>query len=108
MRRDLDLVRSILIYVENADSEVDAGNMAAKRWSIESVAYHVGLVSCSPACAGMTPISGYAKIKCQPSAEKISSRLRHAKAQFEAMPSGKNNLSRIIENRQNRPCPRNR
>lgn len=43
MRRDLDLVRSILIYVENADSEVDAGNMAAKRWSIESVAYHVGL-----------------------------------------------------------------
>ncbi len=52
MRRDLDLVRSILIYVENADSEVDAGNTAAKRWSIESVAYHVGLVSCSPHARG--------------------------------------------------------
>ena len=52
MRRDLDLVRSILIYVENADSEVDAGNTAAKRWSIESVAYRVGLVSCSPHARG--------------------------------------------------------
>lgn len=45
MRRDLDLVRSILIYVEDADSEVDAGNMATKRWPIETVAYHVRLMA---------------------------------------------------------------
>lgn len=41
MKRDLDLVRSILIYEENADSEVDAGNMVTKRWPIESATYHV-------------------------------------------------------------------
>lgn len=45
MRRDLDLVRSILIYVENADSEVDASSMATERWSIELVAYHVRLIA---------------------------------------------------------------
>lgn len=45
MRRDLDLVRSILIYVEDADSEVDAGDMATKRWPIELVAYHVRLMA---------------------------------------------------------------
>lgn len=42
MKRDLDLVRSILIYVENAADEVDADDMATERWPIETVAYHVG------------------------------------------------------------------
>lgn len=41
MKRDLDLVRSILIYVENAAGEVDADDMATERWPIEAVAYHV-------------------------------------------------------------------
>ena len=41
MKRDLDLVRSILIYVENAADEVDADDMATERWPIETVAYHV-------------------------------------------------------------------
>lgn len=44
MKRDLDLVRSILLYVENADDEVDTDDMAAERWPIETVAYHVGLM----------------------------------------------------------------
>ena len=44
MKRDLDLVRSILIYVENADDEVDADDMATERWPIETVAYHVRLM----------------------------------------------------------------
>ena len=45
MKRDLDLVRSILIYVENAGSEVDADDMATERWPIETVAYHVRLMA---------------------------------------------------------------
>ena len=45
MKRDLDLVRSILMYVENADSEVDADDMAMERWPIETVAYHVRLMA---------------------------------------------------------------
>lgn len=52
MKRDLDLVRSILIYVENVDSEVDAGSMATERWSIEPVAYLVRLMACSPHARG--------------------------------------------------------
>lgn len=44
MKHDLDLVRSILIYVENAECEVDADDMAAERWPIETVAYHVRLM----------------------------------------------------------------
>lgn len=55
MKRDLDLVRSILIYVENADSEVDGGSMATERWPIEPVAYLVRLMACPPPCAGMIP-----------------------------------------------------
>lgn len=35
MKRGLDPVRSILIYVENADGAVDAYDMATERWSIE-------------------------------------------------------------------------
>ena len=35
MKRGLDLVRSILMYVENADDEVDADDMATERWPIE-------------------------------------------------------------------------
>ena len=45
MKRDLNLVRSILIYVENADCEVDADDMATERWPIETVAYHVRLMA---------------------------------------------------------------
>lgn len=45
VKRDLDLVRSILIYVENADDEVDADDMATERWPIETVAYHVRLMA---------------------------------------------------------------
>lgn len=45
MKRDLDLVRSILMYVENADDEVDADDMATERWPIETVAYHVRLMA---------------------------------------------------------------
>lgn len=41
----LDLVRSILIYVENAGSEVDADDMSTERWPIEAVAYHVRLMA---------------------------------------------------------------
>lgn len=45
MKRYLDLVRSILMYVENADDEVDADDMATERWPIETVAYHVRLMA---------------------------------------------------------------
>lgn len=45
MKRDLDLVRSILMYVENAADEVDADDMATERWPIETVAYHVRLMA---------------------------------------------------------------
>lgn len=45
MKRDLDLVRSILLYVEGADDEVDADGMATERWPIETVAYHVRLMA---------------------------------------------------------------
>lgn len=45
MKRDIDLVRSILIYVENAADEVDADDMATERWPIEAVAYHVRLMA---------------------------------------------------------------
>lgn len=45
MKRDLDLVRSILMYMENASDEVDAGDMATERWPIETVAYHVRLMA---------------------------------------------------------------
>lgn len=45
MKRDLDLVRSILMYVENANDEVDADDMATERWPIETVAYHVRLMA---------------------------------------------------------------
>ena len=45
MKRDIDLVRSILIYVENAADEVDADEMATERWPIETVAYHVRLMA---------------------------------------------------------------
>ena len=51
MKRDIDLVRSILIYVENAADEVDADEMATERWPIETVAYQgswptTGLSTC--------------------------------------------------------------
>ena len=43
MKRDLDLVRSILMYVENADDEVDADDMATERWPIAVSYTHLTL-----------------------------------------------------------------
>lgn len=45
MKRDLDLVRSILIYVEKADDQVDVAEMVTDRWSREMVEYHVRLMA---------------------------------------------------------------
>ena len=45
MRRDLDLVRSILIYVEKAEDEVDAEDLVTDGWPFEIVAYHVRLMA---------------------------------------------------------------
>lgn len=45
MRRDLDLVRSILIYVEKAEDEVDAEELVTDGWPFEPVAYHVRLMA---------------------------------------------------------------
>nr|DAL20414.1 MAG TPA_asm: YjcQ protein [Caudoviricetes sp.] len=45
MRRDLDLVRSILIYVEKAEDEVDAEDLVTDGWPFETVAYHVRLMA---------------------------------------------------------------
>ena len=41
MKRDLDLVRSILIYVEKAVDEVDAEDLVTDSWPFETVAYHI-------------------------------------------------------------------
>lgn len=54
MKCNLDLVRSILMYVENADDEVDADDMATERWPIETVAYHVSVLR---ACGDDSEIS---------------------------------------------------
>lgn len=45
MKRDLDLVRSILIYVEKAEGEVDAEDLVTDDWPFEIVAYHVRLMA---------------------------------------------------------------
>lgn len=45
MRRDLDLVRSILIYVEKAEDEVDTEDLVTDGWPFEIVAYHVRLMA---------------------------------------------------------------
>ncbi|WP_432291273.1 DUF2513 domain-containing protein [Olsenella uli] len=45
MKRDLDLVRSILIYVEKAEDEVDAEDLVTDDWPFEIVAYHVRLMA---------------------------------------------------------------
>lgn len=45
MRRDLDLVRSILIYVEKAEDEVDAEDLVTDGWPFETVAYHIRLMA---------------------------------------------------------------
>lgn len=44
MKRDLDLVRSILIYVEKAVDEVDAEDLVTDNWPFETVAYHIRLM----------------------------------------------------------------
>lgn len=45
MKRDLDLVRSILIYVEKAVDEVDAEDLVTDNWPFETVAYHIRLMA---------------------------------------------------------------
>lgn len=45
MKRDLDLVRSILIYVEKAEDEVDAKDLVTDSWPFEIVAYHIRLMA---------------------------------------------------------------
>lgn len=45
MKRDLDLVRSILVYVEKADDEVDADEMVTDAYSPELVHYHIKLMA---------------------------------------------------------------
>lgn len=45
MKRDLDLVRSILIYVEKAEDEVDAEDLVTDSWPFEIVAYHIRLMA---------------------------------------------------------------
>ena len=45
MKRDLDLVRSILTDVEKADGEVDAEDLVTDRWPFETVAYHIRLMA---------------------------------------------------------------
>lgn len=45
MKRDLDLVRSILIYVEKAEDEVDAEDLVTDGWPFETVAYHIRLMA---------------------------------------------------------------
>lgn len=45
MKRDLDLVRSILIYVEKAEDEVDAEDLVTDSWPFETVAYHIRLMA---------------------------------------------------------------
>lgn len=45
MKRDLDLVRSILVYVEKAGDEVDAEDLVTDIWPFETVAYHIRLMA---------------------------------------------------------------
>lgn len=45
MKRDLDLVRSILIYVEKAEDEVDAEDLVTDSWPFATVAYHIRLMA---------------------------------------------------------------
>lgn len=45
MRRDLDLVRSILIYVEKADGPVDANDLVDGANDFNKVSYHVMLMA---------------------------------------------------------------
>lgn len=45
MKRDLDLVRSILVYVEKAERDVDAESLVTDRWPLETVSYHVRLMA---------------------------------------------------------------
>lgn len=45
MKRDLDLVRSILIAVERADGTVDAGDLVGKDNDFKKVNYHVMLMA---------------------------------------------------------------
>lgn len=45
MKRDLDLVRSILIYVEKADGPVDANDLVDGANDFNKVSYHVMLMA---------------------------------------------------------------
>lgn len=44
MKRDMDLVRTILLEIEKSDSFVDASNFATNNHSFDEVCYHVDLM----------------------------------------------------------------
>ena len=44
MRRDMDLVRSILLQVEGAESDVPLSDLTCDKWSMAEVAYHVEMM----------------------------------------------------------------
>ena len=44
MKRDMDLVRHILVRTEQADGELDAVDLVSGRWGFECVVYHVELL----------------------------------------------------------------
>lgn len=45
MKRDLDLVRSILVTVEKAENSVDSDELLCDKWTPEQVTYHVQLMA---------------------------------------------------------------
>lgn len=44
MKRDMDLVRLILLEVEGADGPVNAGTIACDAYPLSTIAYHVELM----------------------------------------------------------------
>lgn len=44
MKRDLDLVRHILLETEKADKPFDAEELLTSEWSLETIHYHVSLL----------------------------------------------------------------
>lgn len=44
MKRNMDLVRSILLETEKADSSYDAGRLVCEAYSIDEIYYHVELM----------------------------------------------------------------
>lgn len=44
MKRDMDLVRHVLVTVEDADSQVEYGELVTTAWDMQMVAYHVEIM----------------------------------------------------------------